>query len=165
MKSFIRLALGVSVLAGAASFVASAQSVISAKSGLVHYVEGRVFLNDQLVETKFGEFPDVKENQELRTEEGRVEVLLTPGVFLRLGENASMRMVTNRLIDTRLELISGEAVVEADELLKDNGVTIVYKDYAVQLQKQGVYRFDSEPCSRGSTMERRWLTSRAKRRK
>lgn len=146
MKSFIRLALGVSVLAGAASFVASAQSVISAKSGLVHYVEGRVFLNDQLVETKFGEFPDVKENQELRTEEGRVEVLLTPGVFLRLGENASMRMVTNRLIDTRLELISGEAVVEADELLKDNGVTIVYKDYAVQLQKQGVYRFDSEPA-------------------
>ena len=146
MKSLIRLALGVSAVAGTASFVASAQSVISAKSGLIHYVEGRVLLNNQLVETKFGEFPEVKENQELRTEEGRVEVLLTPGVFLRLGENASIRMVTNRLIDTRLELVSGEAVVEADELLKDNGVTIVYKDYAVQLQKQGVYRFESEPA-------------------
>jgi hypothetical protein len=146
MRSLIRLAVGVSALAGATSFVASAQSVISAKSGLIHYVEGRVFLNNQLVETKFGEFPEVKENQELRTEEGRVEVLLTPGVFLRLGENGAIRMVTNRLIDTRLELISGEAVVEADELLKDNGVTIVYKDYAVQLQKQGVYRFDSEPA-------------------
>ncbi len=146
MKSLIRLALGVSVLAGAASFVASAQSVISAKSGIVHYVEGRVFLNNQLVETKFGQFPDVKEKQELRTEEGRVEVLLTPGVFLRLGENGAIRMVTNRLIDTRLELVSGEAVVEADDLLKDNGVTIVYKDYAVQLEKKGVYRFDSEPA-------------------
>jgi hypothetical protein len=146
MKSLVRLALGVSALAGATSFNAAAQSVISAKSGIVHYVEGRVFLNDSLVESKFGQFPDVKENQVLRTEEGRVEVLLTPGVFLRLGENGSIRMVTNRLIDTRLELLSGEAVVEADELLKDNGVTIVYKDYAVQLQKPGLYRFDSEPA-------------------
>jgi len=36
-------------------------------------------------------------------------------------------------------------LVEADELLKDNGVTIVYKDYAIQLAKKGMYRFDSEP--------------------
>jgi len=144
MKSLFRLALGVSALAGATSFDASAQAVISAKSGIIHYVEGKVFLNDFLVESKFGQFPDIKENQVLRTEEGRVEVLLTPGIFLRMGENASIRMVTNRLIDTRLELLSGEAVIEADELLKDNGVTIVYKDYAVQLQKTGLYRFDSE---------------------
>jgi hypothetical protein len=144
MKSLIRFAVGVSALAGATSYIASAQSVISAKSGIVHYVEGRVFLNNELVETKFGQFPDIKENQELRTEEGRVEVLLTPGVFLRLGENGSIRMVTNRLIDTRVELLSGEAVVEADELLKDNGVTIVYKDYTVRIQKSGSYSFNSE---------------------
>lgn len=146
MKPLVRLAMGVVVAAGATGFVASAQSVISAKSGVVHYVEGRVFLNDQLIESKFGEFPDIKENQQLRTEEGRAEVLLTPGVFLRLGENGAIRMITNRLIDTRVELLSGEAIVETDELLKDNGVTIVCKDYAVQLEKKGVYRFDSEPA-------------------
>ena len=144
MKSLVRLALGVTVLAGTASFMASAQSVISAKSGVIHYAEGRVLLNDQVIESRSGLFPDIKETQQVRTEEGRVEILLTPGVFLRLGENSAIRMVTNRLIDTRLELLSGEAVVEADELLKDNGVTIVYKDYAVQLQKKGVYRFNTE---------------------
>src|ERR1700730_3166842 len=110
MHSLARSVLGVAVLAGATSFVASAQSVISAKSGLIHYVEGRAYLNDQLIESKFGEFPDVKENQQLRTEEGRAEILLTPGVFLRLGENSAIRMVTNRLIDTRLELLSGSAL-------------------------------------------------------
>ena len=144
MKSLVRLALGVVLVAGSMGVVASAQNVISAKAGVVHYVEGRVFLNDQLIESKFGEFPDIKENQQLRTEDGRVEVLLTPGVFLRLGENGAIRMITNRLIDTRVELLSGEAVVEADELLKDNGVTIVYKDYAVQISKKGVYSFDSQ---------------------
>ncbi len=144
MKPLVRLALGVVLVAAWMSVAASAQNVISAKSGVVHYVEGRVFLNNQLIESKFGEFPDIKENQQLRTEDGRAEVLLTPGVFLRLGENGAIRMITNRLIDTRVELLSGEAVVEADELLKDNGVTIVYKDYAVQINKQGVYGFDSQ---------------------
>jgi len=147
MKSLARFALGVAAVAGAASLVASAQSVISAKSGLIHYAEGRVYLGDQLVESKFGEFPDIKENAQVRTEDGRVEILLTPGVFLRLGENSAIRMVTNRLIDTRLEFLSGTALVEAAELLKDNAVTMVYKDYAVQLQKKGIYRFDAEPAA------------------
>jgi hypothetical protein len=145
MKPLVRLALGVTAWAAVAASVASAQTVISAKSGLIHYVEGRVYVGDQQIESKFGEFPDLKENAQLHTEEGRAEVLLTPGVFLRVGDHSAIRMVTNRLIDTRVEFLSGSALVEADELLKDNGVTIVYKDYAVQLTKKGIYRFDSDP--------------------
>jgi hypothetical protein len=146
MKALVRFSLGIALTAGATSFVASAQSVISAKSGLIHYVEGRVYLADELVESKFGSFPDIKENGQVRTEDGRAEVLLTPGVFLRVGENSAIRMVTNRLIDTRVEFVSGSILVEADDLPKDNGVTIVYKDYSVRLQQKGVYRFDSEPA-------------------
>ncbi len=145
MRTLVRLALGVAALAGASSSVALAQSVISAKSGIIHYAEGRVYLGDQLVESKFSTFSDIKENAQLRTEDGRAEVLLTPGVFLRIGENSSFRMVTNRLIDTRIEFLSGSILVEADELLKDNGVTIAYNDYAVQILKKGIYRFDSDP--------------------
>ena len=145
MKPLVRLALGVTAWAAVAISVASAQTVISAKSGLIHYVEGRVYVGDQQIESKFGEFPDLKENAQLRTEEGRAEVLLTPGVFLRVGDHSAIRMVTNRLIDTRLEFFSGSALIEANELLKDNGVTIVYGDYAVQLEKKGIYRFDSSP--------------------
>jgi len=145
MKHLVRLALGVTASAAVAISVASAQTVISAKSGLIHYVEGRAYLGDQQIESKFGEFADLKENAQLRTEEGRAEVLLTPGVFLRVGDNTAIRMVTNRLIDTRVEFLSGSALVEADELIKDNGVTIVYKDYAIQLEKKGMYRFDSDP--------------------
>ena len=145
MKPLVRLALGVTVWAAVNFSIAPAQTVISAKSGLIHYVEGRVYMGDHLIESKFGEFPDLKENGQLRTEEGRAEVLLTPGVFLRVGENSAIKMITNRLIDTRVELLSGSALVEADELLHDNGVTIVQGDYSIQLQKKGVYRFDSQP--------------------
>ena len=123
------------------------QSVISAKSGLVQYVEGEVFLADQKIDPKFGNFPDVKEKAVLRTELGRSEVLLNPGVFLRLGENSSLRMITNRLIDTRVDVLTGTAVVEADEIAKDTSVTIVCKDAAVTLKKAGVYRFDLSPAA------------------
>jgi hypothetical protein len=146
MKLVIRLFAGSALLLGLSSFAAMAQSVISAKSGLIHYVEGRVLLADQPVESHLGSFPDIKENAQLRTEEGRAEVLLTPGVVLRVGESSAIRMITNRLIDTRVEFLSGSALVEAADLPKDNGVTIVYNDYAVRLLKKGLYRFDSEPA-------------------
>jgi len=125
---------------------ASAQSVISAKSGLISYPEGTVRLNGQPVEYSVTKFTEMKENAVLTTEEGRAEVLLTPGVVLRLGENASLKMISNRLIDTRVELIAGSAVIEADEIAKDNNITIVCKDGSVSLAKAGIYRFDTEPA-------------------
>lgn len=140
-----RIAWGVSIVA-LSSLAAFAQSVISARSGLIHYLEGQVYLGDQVLESKFGQFPEVKENQVLRATEGRAEVLLTPGVFLRLGENSSFKMITNRLIDTRIEFLSGTAIVEADDILKDNAVTVVYGDTTARLLKKGLYRFTSSPA-------------------
>src|ERR1035438_1405373 len=78
---------------------ASAQMVVSAKSGVVNYAEGQVLLNDRTVESSITRYPEMKENTVLRTEAGRVEVLLTPGVILRLGENTALKMITSRLVD------------------------------------------------------------------
>lgn len=125
---------------------ACAQYVISAHAGVVQYVEGRAYLNDQIIEPKFGQFPDIKENQEFRTEEGRAEILLTPGVFLRLGEHSAMRMLSNHLTDTRVEMLSGSAMIECTDVPKDNSIQVAYKGNAIRLQKQGLYRFDSQPA-------------------
>src|SRR6476469_7474053 len=99
--------LGASVLFAFSGSAAFAQSVISAHSGLIHYVEGQVSLDGKQVEVKNASFPEVKENMELRTADGRAEVLLSPGAFLRLGENSAIRMVSNKLTDSRLEFLSG----------------------------------------------------------
>src|SRR5271170_1670196 len=125
---------------------ACAQYVISSHSCVIQYVEGRAFLADKVVEPKFGQFPDIKENQEFRTEDGRAEVLLTPGVFLRLGENSAIRMLSTRLTDTRVEALSGSAIVESNEIPKDNAIELVYKKDSIRLQKQGLYRLDTEPA-------------------
>jgi hypothetical protein len=125
---------------------ACAQYVISAHAGVVQYVEGRAYLNDQAIEPKFGQFPDIKDNQEFRTEEGRAEILLTPGVFLRLGENSSIRMLSTRLTDTKVEVLSGSAMIECNDVPKDNSIQAIYKGNAIRFDKQGLYRIDSQPA-------------------
>ena len=122
------------------------QQIISAQSGTVQYVEGTVYANGQRVERKFGQFPTLRESEELRTEDGRAEVLLTPGAFLRVSDHSSVRMLSNRLSDTRVEVLSGSVMVECDELLKDNAVSLVYQGGNVQLEKHGLYRLDTAPA-------------------
>src|SRR5215469_17958231 len=109
------------------------QQVISAQSGTVQYVEGTVYADGQKVERKFGQFPALRPGDELRTEDGRAEVLLTPGAFLRLSDHSSVRMLSNSLSDTRVEVLTGSVMVECDELLKDNAVSLVYQGNNFQL--------------------------------
>jgi hypothetical protein len=123
-----------------------AQSVISAHSGVLHYVEGDVTIDGKAPQAKSGTFADVKDKQELQTQIGRAEVLLTPGAFLRMGENGSIRMISNKLSDTQIAFEKGSAIVDFVEVAKDNSVKISYQDYEVSFLKKGIYRFDSEPA-------------------
>lgn len=140
-----RQVLAILIGAGALGATAHAQSVISVRSGIIHHAEGKVFLADNLVEPKFGQFPEMKPESVLRTEEGRVEVLLTPGVFLRMGEDSAFRLVNNKLEDTQLELVAGSVLIECAELLDDNAVTFRYQDYSFTPRKAGLFRLDAEP--------------------
>lgn len=100
------------------------QSVISTHSGAIYYFEGSVYLNDQLLETHLGKFPSLPQGAELRTAQGRAEVLLTPVVFLPMGEKTSIRMLSNDLANTRVELERGSAIVDSSEADSGKGVTI-----------------------------------------
>ena len=139
---FAGLAIGVLAAGGAYS-----QYVISAHSGVIQVVEGSAYLNDKPVETKVGQFPDIKTGQEFRTEQGRAEILLTPGVFLRMGENSSVKMVSNALTDTKVEVVKGSAIVECDEVPKDNSIELLYKNNTMMLVKHGLYRVNTDPAN------------------
>jgi len=130
----------------AAALATFGQNVISARAGLIHHVEGRVLLEGTPVEVKYTQFPEVKEGQQLVTEDGRAEVLLSPGSFLRLGENSSFRMTSSRLTDIQFEVLSGTALVEVAELSKEDHITVSFQDRTVSVHKNGLYRFDSQPA-------------------
>jgi hypothetical protein len=120
------------------------QAVISAHSGMVNYVEGGVQLAGAPVKLDGAIFPEVKIGQTLSTQAGHAEILLTPGVFLRLDRNTSVRMISNRLTDTQVEILSGSALVEADEILKDNKIVVKMGDSETVLLKTGLYHFNAD---------------------
>jgi hypothetical protein len=124
---------------------ANCQSVISTHSGVVHFFEGSVYLGDQPLESHPGKFATVPKGTELRTAQGRAEMLLTPGVFLRLGNGSAIQMVDNDLSRTRVQLLSGSAVVDSDEPNSETSVSLLYKHWSVRFRERGIYRIDCEP--------------------
>ena len=103
--------------------LAAAPVAISTHSGLVQFTLGSVFLADKPLKKTATNLVEIKNGEVRRTgADGNAEVLLTPGVFLRLGNNASIRMDSNLLANTRVTLLSGSAIVECDELLEGNAV-------------------------------------------
>lgn len=134
--------LGLIVVVSVVSLPAFAQDIVSARAGLIHYSEGRVLLNEKPIVHKATQFLEVKEGEYLRTDRGRAEVLLSPGIFLRLGEDSQAQMLASRLTDVRLRLLAGAAVIEADELLKANSIKVNVGDAEVQLLRTGLYRLD-----------------------
>src|SRR5438270_13375939 len=67
--------------------------VISAKPGGVNYIEEQAYLNGQPLSQKGLKLTFLNANETLSTGIGKAEVLLTPGVFLRIGDNSAVRMI------------------------------------------------------------------------
>jgi hypothetical protein len=129
-----------------ALLAASGQSVRSTRSGLFYFFDGSVCIADDPVQQKFGRFPEIGQGRVLRTELGHAEVLLTPGVLIRVDENSAIRMVSDSLSDTRVELLRGSAILEATHEAADPPDTLVYKSWQVRVPEDSVVRIDSDPA-------------------
>jgi hypothetical protein len=65
---------------------------------------------------------ELEKGQTLTTGSGKVEVLLTPGVFLRVADNSSVRMISPDLGNTEVAVEKGRAAVEVLEIRKENNI-------------------------------------------
>ena len=82
--------------------------------------------------------------QSLSTENGRAEILLTPGIFLRVDDHSSVQMVSPGLADTIMTLQKGRAMVEVADIRPENNVRIGENGSSTQLLKAGLYDFDAD---------------------
>jgi hypothetical protein len=113
-----------------------------ARPGTVNYVEGTVAMGGQSLDAKSTGM-EIREGQSITTLNGKTEVLLTPGVFLRLGPNSSMKLVAAGLTDTEVQLELGRAIVEVDQIFPENHLRVMQGSFAIELQKKGLYDFDA----------------------
>jgi hypothetical protein len=81
--------------------------------------------------------------QVIATANGKAEILLTPGIFLRLGDDSTVEMVSNNLTRTEVKLERGRANVEVDQIYKQNTILIDFTNGQTQLLQHGLYAFDA----------------------
>ncbi len=128
----------------AAILTAPAWGANSALPGTLNYVEGQATLGGQKLDAKSVGSVTLEPGQTLATREGKAEILLTPGVFLRVGANSVTQMVSPSLTNTEARLDKGQAMVEVAEIYKQNLLRIRSDGATTQLLKDGVYGFDAD---------------------
>src|SRR4029453_17018809 len=150
-RSFMILACAVVV--GSSAIFGLAQNrekfVISAKAGGINAVTGRakVHLKGGADWQQLNVTDDLEAGDVVRTEVGgRVEMLLNPGSYLRLGENSEFELVNNALDNLELRLVRGTAIVEATgaddtELL----INITTPHAKMAIVRRGLYRVNVVP--------------------
>jgi FecR protein len=115
-----------------------------APPGTINYVEGHVTLGTHTLNMKSVGSAVLGTHESLTTGNGRAEILLTPGVFLRVADDSSITMVSPGLADTEVQLTRGRAMVEVAEIHDENNLLIDQDGARTRLLKKGLYDFDAD---------------------
>ncbi|HYZ87075.1 MAG TPA: hypothetical protein VE621_21850 [Bryobacteraceae bacterium] len=114
------------------------------RPGTINYVEGQASIGTQPIDTNAVGTAQLQPGQSLNVGKGKVEVLLTPGVFLRLGDGSSMQMTSADLLNTQVRLDKGSATVEVADIRPQNNLRIIQDGVNIQVVKPGLYGFDAD---------------------
>ncbi|HZS51126.1 MAG TPA: hypothetical protein VFA54_09715 [Bryobacterales bacterium] len=115
--------------------------------GALNYIEGQVYVDGRPLPPGAVRSTVLAPHQVLQTGQGKAELLLTPGVFLRVGDGSEMRMSSAGLADVKVAVIRGSAMLEAAELFKENNLAVSVGEATAKVEKKGLYEFSaSQPA-------------------
>lgn len=116
------------------------------RPGSVNYVQGQVSSAGQpLTLQSVGHFALLPAQILETASDGYVEVLLTPGAFLRVGPNSEFSLTAVGLADTRINLTRGNALVEVDQFISGTHLEVTLASTSMDILKKGLYGFTAAP--------------------
>jgi hypothetical protein len=110
--------------------------------GTLNYVEGQASIGVLKLDSESVGSTELEKGQSLTTTDGKAEVLLTPGVFLRLGADSTVKMLSPTLTDTEVHLEKGHAMIEVAEIHPENDLRVVAGGGTIRMLKTGLYDVD-----------------------
>lgn len=122
---------------------AQTQNSRPAQPGSINYVEGQASVGAQELDPNSVGSVQLQAGQTLNTQNGKVEVLIVPGTFLRVDNNSSVRMINPGLADMEVEVDKGRAMVEATDINKNNDIEVDEDGAKTKIVKNGLYGFDA----------------------
>ena len=131
------------------------QYVISAKAGGVNIVEGSASFKrgksdwDILIAGD-----ELRPGDSVKTDaDGRVEILLSPGSFLRLAENSEFIFSSTSIYNLKLKIVRGSAIVEAAAV--DSSLEVTAGQSLFQILQNGIYRFSVDADGKAQALVRK----------
>ncbi|HWP42058.1 MAG TPA: FecR domain-containing protein, partial [Blastocatellia bacterium] len=135
------------------------QYVISVRAGAVNIVEGDVtFQNENGKWDLLIAGDSLSDGNRVKTgQDGRAEILLSPGSYLRLSKNTEIVFTETALDRLKIEVLNGCAYVEAARTDWDPGLlaTVVTPQGEFFIAKGGLYRFNVTPDNRTEALVRK----------
>lgn len=116
----------------------------TASLGILNSVAGQVLLGTQWLNANADGETRIGAGQSLQTYAGRVEILLSPGVFVRLGDMSLARILSATATDAALAVDRGEATVEVVNLGSQSRLGMLQDNEAAELLTAGLYDFDAD---------------------
>jgi hypothetical protein len=146
-RTFRWIWLALALLATAGLATADMGNANTPPPGTLNYVEGQVYADGQMQTPKSVGSTYLEPNQVLDTGHGNAEMLLTPGVYLRLGHDSEARMINPGLANTQVQLTKGSGMLEVDQLFKENNLSVVVDNTPTRIEKNGLYEFNANQPS------------------
>jgi hypothetical protein len=115
-----------------------------ARPGTINYTEGQVTIDGRAIGAKQLGSLELAPGKTLQTGNGKAELLLTPGVFLRLDDHSAVRMISPSLTGVQVAMVRGRAMLEADLVAKENHLTVQDGAANVTIEKKGIYEFNAD---------------------
>jgi hypothetical protein len=148
-RSWLITPVALLALTGASAMLLSAQNQTqttyrAALPGMVNYVEGQAAIDGMPLTAGQNGNTQLQPNQVLATTNGKAEILLSPGVFVRMGDNSAVRLVSNGIVNPTIELTRGEAIVEVDSRLPVGQFTVLEHGARATDLKPGLYQFNAD---------------------
>ena len=129
--------------------------VISAKAGGVNIVEGNASFKrgksdwDVLIAGD-----ELRTGDSVKTDsDGQVEILLSPGSFLRIAENSEFFFTSTSIYNLKLKIIKGTAIVEASAV--DSSLEVTAGQSQFQIMQNGIYRFSVDADGKAEAIVRK----------
>src|SRR5262245_6310220 len=130
--------------------------VSAAQSGTTNIVDGDVtFKRSDAKWELLIAGDDLQDGNGIKTgADGRVEILLNPGAYLRIAENSHIEISKNPSQDLVINLLTGSAIVEVSLIEGWQGVmaTVITPGGAVDIARGGIYRFNVKPSGESEAL-------------
>ncbi len=133
----------------------SGKYVVSAKAGIVSIVDG-----DVMVKSGKEDWRPLLEGDELKPADiiktgadGRIEILLNPGSYLRMAENSQLNFKTLTSFNLQMRLANGTAILEASAV--DTAIKFATPQYEFKITRAGLYRFTADASGHSALLIRK----------